>query len=190
MSETQEILDQIAAYVDAAAARAVATMLPQWYAIQTQGRQEKGVAMRLSERGLSTYLPLVTEVRRWSDRRKRMEVPLFPGYVFVYTPMNDQIRVTALRAPGVTGFVTSQGQPVPIPDAEIESVQQLLSQSTPLHPHVFVSSGKRMRIRGGALDGLQGILIGTNPDWSLVISVELIQRSIALRLTGYDIEPV
>lgn len=189
MDETQGISDQLARFVDAAAERALATMIPQWYAIQTQGRQEKHVVQRLTNRGLNLYLPLVTEVRRWSDRRKHVEVPLFPGYVFAYTPMAEKVRLTVLRTAGTIGFVTSQGRPVPIPEIEIENIQKLLSLSAPLHPHVFLSSGKRMRIRGGALDGLEGILVGAKADCSLVISVQMIQRSVALRLTGYDIEP-
>ena len=190
MNSTEGILEEVARYVQAAAAEAVATMLPHWYAVQTVGRQEKSVTERLCELELSLYLPLVTEMHRWSDRRKRMDVPLFPGYTFLYSPMNESIRLTVVRAPGVTGFVTSQGKPASIPDAEIERVQKLLLQKEPLLAHTFLTRGKRVRIRGGALDGVEGILVGTNADWSLVVSVELIQRSIALRLKGYDIEPV
>lgn len=190
MNDHQGIVAELAKYVDAAAERAIAAMIPQWYAVQTLGRQEKHAAQRLADRGLDVYLPLVTEVRRWSDRRKRMEVPLFPGYVFVYTQVKEEVRLMVLRTSGATGFVCSQGHPVPIPDVEIENIEKLLSLSTPLHPHVFLSAGKRMRIRGGVLDGIEGILVGAKSDCSLVLSVELIQRSIAIHLKGYDVEPV
>lgn len=189
MSPSAEILEQIRQYVDQEAAKAVAMILPHWFAIQTLGRQEKSATQRLVDQGLELFLPVVTEVHRWSDRRKRMVVPLFPGYTFLYAPMSEQIRLAVIRTPGVIDFVASQGRPVPIPETEMESIARLLSQGAPLHAHVYLKAGKRVRIRGGALDGLEGILVGTNPDWSLVITVELIQRSIALRLQGYDIEP-
>jgi transcription antitermination factor NusG len=98
-------------------------------------------------------------------------------------------RVAVLRTNGVINFVGVRGIGTPIPDSEIEAVRALLTQQIPFIPYPYLRVGQSVRIRGGALDGIKGILAKVNGDQSLIISVELIQRSIAMRVTGYDIEP-
>jgi transcription termination/antitermination protein NusG len=159
-----------------------------WYALHTRSRHEKRVAAHLEERGLTVFLPLLRELHRWSDRRRLVEVPLFPGYVFVRTVSCAEVRILLLRTAGVASLVGAHGRGAPIPDKEIEDVQTLVNHRIPLAPYPFLDVGQRVRIRGGSLDGMEGILAARNADRSLVVSVELIRRSVAIRLAGYDVE--
>lgn len=161
-----------------------------WFAVHTRSKCEKKVANQLGEKQISCFLPTIKEVRFWSDRRKMIDQPLFPGYLFVRMPAEDRTRVTVLRTSGVVGFVGVQGQGIPIPDAEIENIQVLLSSKVPFEPYPFLGVGQKVRIRGGYLDGIEGILVAKNSDRSVVISVDLIQRSLAVRVSGFDLEPV
>jgi transcription antitermination factor NusG len=166
------------------------TTFASWYAVQTRARHERVVAERLREQGVTTFLPLFREVHRWSDRKKLVELPLFSCYVFVrLLPTNEQ-RLRVLRQDGVFSFVGLRGQGTPIPDEQIDAVQTLISQDLPWSNHPFLKIGQRVRIRGGALDGVEGILLARNGDSTLVISIDAIQRSMAVRIEGYDVEPV
>ena len=164
--------------------------MPRWYAIRTRGRSERTVDAQLRAYGLDTFLPLYTEVRRWSDRRKEIKLPLFPGYTFLRAKLSAEIRSLVLRVAGAMDFVTSLGKPLAVDDHEIEDIQLLSARGIRFSPCAFVNVGTRVRVRGGALDGVVGILVGRNSDCSLVISVELIRRSIALRVQGYEVCPV
>ncbi|HEY6769248.1 MAG TPA: UpxY family transcription antiterminator [Candidatus Sulfotelmatobacter sp.] len=161
-----------------------------WYAVQTRPRHEKIVAQRLKDRGLTTFLPLVTEVRRWSDRKKSVEVPLFGCYVFARFSPHRNERLQVLRVDGVLGLVGSRGEGAAIPESEIASVRAVVEGSLSWSSHSFLEIGQPVRIRSGALDGLEGILIGRNGDRTLVISVKAIQRSLAVRVEGYRVEAV
>jgi transcription antitermination factor NusG len=161
-----------------------------WFAVQTKPRHEKKAAAELQEKGISAFLPLCCEKRQWSDRQRVVELPLFPQYVFVRIAQTVHTRVSVLRTNGVTSFVGTRGIGIAIPDEQIEQVQTVISQGVPVSPHLFMNIGKRVRILGGALDGLQGILTAVNGDQTLVMSVEMIQRSLAIRISGFTIEPV
>ncbi len=163
---------------------------PAWFAVQTRPRHEKKVSAELLEKGVTAFLPLVSITRQWSDRSRVVELPLFPQYVFVRIAQTLHTRVSVLRTNGVTNFVGTRGIGVPIPDDQMEHVQTVVTRRIPATRHEFLNVGKRIRIRGGALDGLQGILTAVNGGQTLVISVELIQRSIAIRIAGFSIEPV
>jgi transcription antitermination factor NusG len=167
-----------------------ATQLNQgcWYAVQTRPKHEKKVVAELQEKTINAYLPLLMQMHRWSDRRKLIHMPLFPGYLFVRAQLDPEVRVSVLRIWGVVGFVGSQQGALPIPDHEIESIQTLLSSKIPLSPYPFLKVGQRVRVRGGALDGLEGILT-TNDGRRLVISVGAIHRSLSIAIEGYDVEP-
>jgi transcription antitermination factor NusG len=160
-----------------------------WYGLQTRPRHEKIVAHRLAERGVTTFLPLVTEVHRWSDRKKSVELPLFSCYVFAKFVPNRVERLRVLRVEGVFGLVGAQGEGTPIPHSEIDAVRSLVETEIPWSSHPFLKIGQRVRIRSGALDGMEGILVSRNGDRSLIISVEAIQRSLAVRVEGYEVEP-
>jgi transcription termination/antitermination protein NusG len=160
-----------------------------WYGLQTRPRHEKIVAHRLKERGVTAFLPLVSEEHRWSDRKKTVQVPLFSCYVFAKFAPNRSERLRVLRVDGVFGLVGDRGEGTPIPDEQIAAVQSLVETQLPWSTHPFLKIGQRVRIRSGVLDGLEGILVSRNGDRSLVISVEAIQRSLAVRVEGYEVEP-
>jgi transcription antitermination factor NusG len=160
-----------------------------WYGLQTRPRHEKSVAQRLAERGVTAFLPMITEVHKWSDRKKKVELPLFSCYVFAKFTSNRAERLRVLRVDGVFGLVGAGGEGTPIPDAQIDAVKSLVETELPWSSHPFLKIGQRVRIRSGALDGMEGILLSRNGDQTLVISIEAIQRSLAVRVEGYEVEP-
>jgi len=159
-----------------------------WYAIYTRSRHEKIVDTSLRQKGIATFLPLVSRVHRWSDRRKTVQVALFPGYTFVRVDATPESCVRILQTPGVVSFVGTGRRGIPIPDKQIEDIQTVLAQNIPCAIFPFLRVGQRVRIRGGCLDGIEGRLVALKGDRSLVISVEPILRSLAIRLDGYDVE--
>ena len=161
-----------------------------WYAVQTRPRHEKMVARQLEKRGFATFLPLTSQLRQWSDRRKLVELPLFPGYTFLRMAYQPEQRLRVLSTEGIVSFVGVHGQGMPIPDGQIEDIQSLLAAKVPLESYPFLKVGQRVRIRSGSLNGTEGILIEQESDRMLVISVELIQRSISIRLQGYEVESI
>lgn len=160
-----------------------------WYAVQTRARNEKVISERLQEQGLTTFLPLVTEVHRWSDRKKKVELPLFSCYVFAKLEAgNNDERMRVYRTGGVFGIVSMRGEAIPIPDEQIEALRTVVTQQIPFSAHPYLKIGQRVRIRGGSLDGVEGVLLSRSGDRTLIISVEAIQRSLAVRVEGYDVE--
>jgi len=171
---------------------AAASPVPErrWHAIYTRSRCEKKAAGLLHEKGVATFLPLVSERHCWSDRYKTIECVLFPCYVFVRIESCPGTRLRVVSTPGVLGFVGLGGVGLQIPDKEIEDIQTLVTHHVTCEPYPFLRAGQRVRIRGGCFEGVEGILVGKNSERNLVVSVELIQRSVAVRISGYDVEPV
>jgi transcription antitermination factor NusG len=163
---------------------------PAWFAVQTRPRHEKRVAAEVESKGITVFLPLFSERHQWSDRRRLVHVPLFSGYVFIRMAQTIESRISVLRTNGVMKFVGARGTGVPIPEKEIDAVQTVLTHRVPFAHHPFLNVGRRVRIRGGSLNGLEGILMAKNGDESLVVSVEIVQRSVSIRVAGYQVEPV
>lgn len=163
---------------------------PQWYAIRTRSRHEKVVSEQLELQGIENFLPLIKSTRKWTDRVKEVELPLFSGYTFVRMVSSSRERLRVLKTQGVAGFVGINNQGEPIPDSQIQDVRTLLTNDVPFREHPYLRVGQRVRIRGGSLDGVEGILSLQNEDQSLVISLEPIQRSLSIRIQGYAVEPV
>jgi transcription antitermination factor NusG len=161
-----------------------------WYAVQTRSRHEKFVCHHFQSRGILHYLPIVTEIRRWSDRRKKVELPLFSGYVFVQVEPTNEQRVRVLQVDGVVRFVGHAVEGTPIPDEQIESIRTLVDQKLPWSNHPFLKVGQHIRIRGGSLDGMEGIFHFRNGEDTLVISVDALQRSLSVSIRGYNIEAI
>ena len=162
----------------------------QWYAIRTRSRHEKIVTEQLESRGIESFLPLVKRTHKWSDRTKEVELPLFSGYNFVRLALCSPDRLRVLMTYGVAGFVGVRGAGIPIPDAQIENLKTVLLSEIPFNDHPFLRIGQKVRIRGGALDGIEGILEAQKGDRTLVISVEPIHRSLSISIDGYCVEPV
>jgi transcription antitermination factor NusG len=159
-----------------------------WYAVQTMARHEKRVAAQFEEKRVCTFLPLLGQIHRWSDRRVKVEVPMFSCYAFVRIVHTVEERLKVLQTPGVVGVVGSERQGTPIPEEQIESLRIAINEKIPCFPHGFISAGRRVRIRGGSLDGVEGILVRQGADQSLVLSVEILHRSVAIRVEGYCVE--
>ena len=162
---------------------------PQWYAVMTRAKHERVVADRLRERALESFLPTIKQTHRWSDREKLVDVPLFSCYVFVKLQLTNELYYRVCNLDGVFRFVGSGTVGTPIPDEQIESVQTLLAQKVAWAVHPFLDIGQRVRIRGGSMDGVEGILVAREGDRKLVVSIDAIQRSMAVRIEGYDLEP-
>jgi transcription termination/antitermination protein NusG len=162
---------------------------PQWYAIHTRSRHEKMVAEQLETQSIESFLPLVKRTHRWSDRTKEVELPLFAGYNFVRLTLSSPDRLRVLKTHGVAGFVGVRGVGISIPEAQIESLKTVLVKQIPFQDYPFLQVGQRVRIRGGALDGVEGIL-AQKGDRTLVISVEPIQRALSICVEGYRFDPI
>lgn len=159
-----------------------------WYALQTKARHEKVVQERLRKRGIETYLPTVMEIHHWSDRKKRVEVPLFSCYVFARLAPTAMDRLRILCMEGVFRFVGQGNAGLSIPEEQIAAVRALLDSRVPCSPYPFFNVGQRVRICSGSLEGVEGILVSQNGDETVVISVDAIQRSIAVKVEGYELE--
>ena len=163
---------------------------PSWYAVHIYPQNEKKVATELHLRGITTFLPLREERHQWSDRNKVVQVPLFPCYAFVHIVPSPELRSVVQQTRRVIRLLSSSDEPVPIPDSEIESMKTLLAGKVPISNHSFLQAGQKVRVRGGCLDGVEGILALRNGQRNLVLSVNLIQRSLALSIDGYQVEPI
>jgi transcription antitermination factor NusG len=161
-----------------------------WYAVRTRSRHEKVVERQLEGRGIEVFYPVVRKLHNWSDRRKLVESPLFAGYTFVRIASSPEARVQVLQAHGVVELVGAQNRAIAIPEEQIEAVKAVIAGNVPFTEHVFLKVGQRVRVRGGSLDGVEGVLVANNGSRNLVISVEPIQRSLSIKIEGYQVEPV
>ncbi|MGH9865425.1 MAG: UpxY family transcription antiterminator [Candidatus Acidiferrales bacterium] len=161
---------------------------PCWYAAYTCANHEKRVAGQFSGRGVEHFLPLYETVHRWKDRRMRLELPLFPSYIFVHLPLRERLRV--LQVPGVVRLVGFGDHAAPLPADEIEMLRNGLSGEFKAKPHPYLTAGRRMRITSGPLAGMEGILMRQKSNFRLVLSINLIMRSIVVDVDAADIQPL
>ena len=156
-----------------------------WYAIYTRANHEKRVASELHARRFDHFLPLYSSVRRWKDRRVRLDLPLFPGYVFVRLALCDRLPVVQIS--GVVRLVGFNGVPATLTDTEIEIMRSGLSVRMRAEPHPFFTPGQRVRMIAGPFRGLEGILKKNKNTLRVVVSLTLIQRSIAVDVDASDV---
>jgi len=166
-----------------------AAEVARWFAIQIRYRFEKKVVEQLGKKGVEAFLPLREETHRWSDRQQAVRIPLFPGYAFVRVDGLAESRRRVLQTLGLMGFVNIQGEAVPIPAKQIEDLQLLLKEKVPCSLYPFLRAGQRVRVRGGCLEGLEGVL-AQHDKGKLVISIASIQRSLAIEIDGYELEMI
>ena len=159
-----------------------------WYAIYTWARHEKRVAEQLEQRQLRNFLPLYRALHRWKDRRKEVELALFPGYVFVHLALRHRLRV--LEIPSVVHLVSFQGKPAPLPEHEIEKLLQGVNGRVRMGPHPYLQAGQRVRVRTGPVAGLEGILLRRKEGARLVVSIEILMRAVAMEIDEADVEPL
>lgn len=161
-----------------------------WYAITVCPRHEKKVIGHLESRAVRCFVPMYRSVRQWKDRRKELDLVLFPGYAFVQLDLQErQERLAVLTVPGVTGFITFHGDPVPVNQGEIKSINSTLASGIAVSPHPYLQKGRRVRVVRGALAGIEGILLRRKEQFRLVLSVDLIMRSMAVEVDESEVEP-
>jgi len=161
---------------------------PRWYAVQTYANHEKRVLEQFDRALLEGYLPKYSSVRRWKDRRVRLELPLFPGYVFVHLTLRDRLRV--LQTPSVVRLVGFGGRPCPLADQDIAALRRAFARDMFIEPHPYLTVGHRARVKSGPLQGLQGILLRRKNNFRFVVSLDVILRSVAAEIDVADLEPL
>jgi len=163
--------------------------ISQWFAVRTASGREKSVATQLQAKGFEGFLPVYRTRRQWSDRIKELELPLFPGYLFCRFDFNQRLPI--LITPGVKLIVGYGKQPTPVTETEIENLRRVVASGAAAEPHQqYLTVGERVRIREGSLAGVEGILVDVKNSWRIVLSVELLQRSVSVELDRAAIEPV
>jgi transcription antitermination factor NusG len=158
-----------------------------WYAAYTRANHEKRVAEQLCIREVENYLPVYTSVRQWKDRKLKLDLPLFAGYVFVRLALRD--RGLVQQVPGVAWLVGFSGHPSALPDEEIEMLRSGLSSGLRAEPHAYLTVGRRVRLKSGPLAGMQGILLRRKGSFRVVISIDLIQRAVVVDADAADVDP-
>jgi transcription antitermination factor NusG len=160
-----------------------------WFAVSTRPRWEKLVSEALEGKGFEAFLPVCASRRRWSDRIKELEVPLFSGYLFCRMSLQER-RLPVLTTPGVRQIVGIGRTPVPVPEGEIDAIRAIVASGLAAQPWPFVKVGDRVRIKCGSLEGVEGILAASKKHHRLVVSVELLQRSVAVDIDQAWVEAV
>ena len=158
---------------------------PYWYAVYTCANHEKRIAAQFNARSIENFLPLYESVRRWKDRRVRIALPLFPGYIFVRHSLRDRLDI--LQVPGVVRLVGFNNAVVPLPIEDIETLRNGLRRTTRAEPHPYLTVGRRVRIVRGPFEGLEGILLRRKSNLRVVLSVHLIMRSVAVDVDLADL---
>lgn len=160
---------------------------PRWFVIHTRSRHEKKVREQLELKRLEAFLPLYPSKRNWNGRHAMVDLPLFPGYIFVRIPLVE--RLSVLNIAGVAGLISFRGAPVPLPDGEMERMRDCLSWA-PAEPVPYFQPGNRVRIVAGPLAGLEGVILRQNGQTRFVLSIDLILRSVAVNVDASDLELV
>ena len=159
-----------------------------WFAIYTRHQHEKTVHQELVSKGLDSFLPLYSTVRQWKDRAKRLLLPLIPCYVFVREPLTEWLPV--LSTPGVHSVVSFGGRPATIPSAEIEAIRRAIESPAKVEAHPYLSCGDRVRVTSGPLRDLEGILVRKKSSYKLLLSIEMLQRSVAVEIEAHMVERI
>jgi transcription antitermination factor NusG len=144
------------------------------------------IARLLSDKGFEIFLPLYKSTRRWKDRVKELSLPLFPCYLFVWGGLDRRLYI--LATPGIRGFVTVGSRPAVLQQSEIDAIRQAVTECSLVEPHPFLRSGDLVKIKSGPLVGIEGILVRKKKTFHLVLSVELLQRSVAVEVDANLVE--
>ncbi len=159
-----------------------------WFAVRVKSRSEKSVAAIAQYNGIQQFLPLYRSRRRWSDRMKTLDLPLFPGYVFCR--IDPSCRLQLLTIPGVHHIVGAGKTPLPVNEAEIAALQVAARSGLPAEPWPFLRAGQRVLLEGGPLAGLEGLLIEIRKNYRLLLSVTLLNRAVAVEIDRDWVTPV
>jgi len=162
-----------------------------WYCIHTRSRHEEAVYQRLANKKFHAFLPKLEVWSKRRDRRKKIQKALFPGYLFVYEILNPRLGLEILKTPGVVKILGNEVGPVPVPDAQIESIKKILNGKAAVSPFPYLKEGQLVRVVDGPLKGCEGFLIKIKEEKEkLVISLDLLRRSVSVEIESASIEPV
>jgi transcription antitermination factor NusG len=159
-----------------------------WHALYTRHQYERLVAQALTGKGFDVFLPQYRAIHLWKDRRKELDLPLFPNYVFIQGGLDRMLNI--LTTPGVHSLVAWGGRPADIPQHEIDAVRRLVESPLRIGPHPFINCGDRVRIKSGPLEGIEGILVRNKRAYRLVLSVEMLARSTAVEVDASMVERI
>jgi transcription antitermination factor NusG len=160
---------------------------PKWYVLFVRSNQEKRVADRLSGRAIEHFLPCYASMRRWKDRRVKLEMPLFPGYVFVHLPFLERMKVLTL--PNVVSFIGTRNAPAVVSEDEISSIRKGIEHGSAA-PHDCLEAGQRVMITAGAMAGMEGILLRRQNKARLIVAVESISRAFSVEIDADCVKPL
>ena len=163
---------------------------PRWYALYTRSRFEKKLLSELTDRNVEVFLPMREVLSRWKDRKKRIWVPLFPGYIFINHVDTPENRYKILNVPGAVRFVSVEGHAEPIPEEQIQSVRRFLETNIAMDPYPYIKVGSRVEIIAGPLKGIQGILVKKRGRFRFVLQVDLIRQAVSVEIDASDVRPV
>ncbi len=158
-----------------------------WLAAYTRSRHEQQVARQLGQKGLEYMLPTYERLIRWSDRIRRVQMPLFPSYIFVHICEDE--RRTLLETMGIVQLVSVAGRPALLADEEVERLRSCMSGSADVEPHPYLRIGHRVRVKHGPFAGWEGTLLEKQNSRRLVVNIEQIMKSIAVNIHSADVEP-
>ncbi len=165
---------------------------PRWYACYTRARHEKKVDVLLRRRGMTTFLPLVERERKWADRTKRVEFPMFPGYLFCRFSLAAMYDV--LVTPGVSTIIRFAGRPVAIPETEIENIRRfaeaLSSSPVEAEPRPWVEEGRRVRVTSGPFEGVTGVVLERRGRKRVLVGVEAIRQGLEIDIGTHSLAPL
>jgi transcription antitermination factor NusG len=163
---------------------------PQWYALYTRSRFEKKMLGELTDRNIEVFLPMREVLSRWKDRKKRIWIPLFSGYIFVNHVDTPENRFRILNIPGAVRFVGLEGHADPVPDDQIEYVRRFLESSIAVDPYPYMQIGTRVEVTAGPLKGIHGMLVEKRGRFRFVIQVDLIRQAVSVEIDASDVRPI
>ncbi len=163
---------------------------PKWYALYTRSRFEKKMLSELTERKIEVFLPMREVLSRWKDRKKKIWIPLFPGYIFINHINTPENRFKVLNIPGAVRFIGHQGHADPVPEEQIQYVRRFLESSISMDPYPYVKVGSRVEVIAGPLKGIQGILVKKRGKFRFVLQVDLIRQAVSVEIDASDVQPL
>jgi transcription antitermination factor NusG len=165
-------------------------LIPRWYALYTRSRFEKKMLGELTDRKVEVFLPMREVLSRWKDRKKRIWIPLFPGYIFVNHVDTPENRLRVLNVPGAVRFVGLEGHADPIPEEQIQYVRRFLESNIAIDPYPYIQVGSRVEVIAGPLKGIQGILVKKRGRFRFVLQVDLIRQAVSVEIDASDVRPL
>lgn len=161
-----------------------------WYAVYVRSRHESKVHALLQSKGIEVFLPVVEKLRQWKDRKKRVLFPLFHGYLFVKLPDDRMCFINVLNTHGVVKILGDSSGYQPVPEEQVASIYKMVHSQIAIDEHPYLKEGQKVKIIDGPLSGVQGILVSKNKEHHVVVSVDILQKGVAVKVDIHDIEPV